>query len=292
MICLKASFPRAGTDHEAQRSKPHFIAPRTPSTLQQKREIFDHQHQIEARRPRYRLAPLAISQPPHSHAATMEPQPKRQKLNGSDETENITSALSPALDSSSTSTSHVKATSSISSPPSSTLPVKVLCPSGDLTLLVGKDPVHPFLVSRTVLTLASPVFRAMLTGNFSEATKKEIELEDDDARALLLVLQIAHLRFEEVARELMLTTLINVATTCDKYDMVAVCRPLIPGWVKKFTERDAGRLVFPSGAILWVYWAFGYESEFVVLADKLRMVATKDTVIKWKTTPPDFSGKF
>lgn len=82
------------------------------------------------------------------------------------------------------------------------LPVKELCPNGDLMLLVGKNPVHPFLVSRTVLTSTSPVFSAMLTGNFSEATKKEIDLEDNDAGALLTVLRIAHLRFHEVAGQI------------------------------------------------------------------------------------------
>jgi hypothetical protein len=44
--------------------------------------------------------------------------------------------------------------------------------------------------------MASPVFGAMLVGKFIEAQKNEIELEDDDPDAMLIILRIAHLRGE------------------------------------------------------------------------------------------------
>lgn len=88
----------------------------------------------------------------------------------------------------------------MSSPPASTLPVKILCPDGDLTLIMDEDPTHRFLVSRTVLTSASPVFRAIFSDIFSEATKNEIRIQDDDTVALLVLLQTAHLRFSDAIR--------------------------------------------------------------------------------------------
>jgi len=112
-----------------------------------------------------------------------------------------------------------------------------LCANPDLTILVGVDHVHRFLVSRNTLCMASPVFRTMLAGKFAEAQKEEIELAEDHPGALLIILRVAHLRLSEVRRKFLFShQLIDVATICDKYDLVAVCRPFVPGWVEAKLE--------------------------------------------------------
>jgi len=193
----------------------------------------------------------------------MEQQTKRRKLQHQPEMETSTSAVSPHLDNSTP--------SSQPSTPLVILPIQELCPNGDLTLLVGKDPVHIFLVSRTVLSLASPVFRAMLTGKFVEASKEVVELEDDDPDALLVVLRVAHFRYNEVHRKLSDSCLLQVAIICDKYDMVAICRPFIPGWAEPYLRQYSDQA---AEGKLWVAWVFGYEQEFTSLADRLRLVIT------------------
>lgn len=115
--------------------------------------------------------------------------------------------------------------------PANPPPVLTLCFDADLILIVGKNSgqAHRYKVSRHTLYMTSPVFKAMLTGNFLEATKDEIKLEDDEPEALLIVLRIAHFKYNEVRRTLSLPDLVKVATICDKYDTVPVCRPFVAG---------------------------------------------------------------
>jgi hypothetical protein len=178
--------------------------------------------------------------------------------------------------------------------------LKALCPDPDLTLLVGGElgPVHKFKVSRSALCLASTVFCAMLRGKFSEAKKVEIELEEDDPDALLIVLRIAHWKLSEVRRSLSKAQLVNVATICDKYDMVTICRPFVPGWVQGWLgSRSCGD--FEES--LWVAWVFGYENDFDRIANSLLLNITTDSIgdimhanvrLCEKTMPPDIVGKF
>ncbi|TID22680.1 V-type proton ATPase subunit D [Venturia nashicola] len=147
-------------------------------------------------------------------------------------------------------------------------PVITLCFDADLMLVVGEDhgQAHRYKVSRHTLCMASPVFKAMLTGNFSEAVKDEIVLEDDDPGALLLVLRIAHLKHSEVRRTLSLPDLVNVATICDKYDTAAVCRPFVAGWIDQWLPTSISK---DSFEVIWPTWVFGYDKQFVSLVDEL-----------------------
>lgn len=161
-------------------------------------------------------------------------------------------------------------------------PALELCLNADLTLLVGEAPVHRFKVARSTLCMASPVFRAMLTGRYMEARKEEIQLEGDDPDAMLIVLRIAHLRCSQVRRTFEAhSELANVATICDKYDMVAICRPFIPGWVETWLHKNN---YLDHENWLWTAWVFGYEKEFVRLATHLSMTITTDSEGNCKTS--------
>jgi hypothetical protein len=187
---------------------------------------------------------------------------------------------------------------------------------GDLTLNVGEDlngePTHRFRVSRHTMCMASPVWRAMLTGQFIEATKNEIPFVDDDPEALLLVLRVAHLKVHEVSRSLTLPQLINVATICDKYDTVSICQPFVGEWVQSWlldSLTQIGQTInrhLSAGCEgwLWVAWVFGYQKQFTELANLLRISIETDatgtcftkrglfqTKVLIANMPPDIVGK-
>lgn len=153
-----------------------------------------------------------------------------------------------------------------------TKPILELCSDGDLTLFVGEDlgPVHRFRVSRSTLCMASPVWRAMLKGQFSESVEKNVSFPDDVPNALLVVLNIAHLRFNKVPREVSYVQLVSMATICDKYDTVAICRPFIQDWVQLWLLNQKASLLQNNEHWLWIFWVFGYEAEFCELVDDLR----------------------
>jgi hypothetical protein len=181
----------------------------------------------------------------------------------------------------------------------SNLPIKELCNNGDLVLLVGEDlgPVYRFRVSRNTLCMASPVWRAMLSGEFIESKLNEIPFADDEPEALLLVLRIAHLRFHEIPQQLPDEKLVEVATICDKYDTVAVCRPFIRDWIAPWIKS---RRFMKEGneGFLWIAWVFGYRREFTWLAWALQFSIHTDEAgncrVKGKildhNMPPDLVG--
>lgn len=177
-------------------------------------------------------------------------------------------------------------------------PIIELCRDADLELVVGDVPAQRIRVSRTTLCMASPVFRAMLAGKFAEARLTKIRLEGDDSDAMLIVLRIAHLRFSEVQRSFRDDeSLVNVATLCDKYGMVAICRPFIPGWLD---DKHAFPFSCSNAESLWVLWVFGYETEFTKIAKKLSLSIYIDDRGNCKTPkhtlledlmPPGMTGK-
>lgn len=81
-------------------------------------------------------------------------------------------------------------------------------------------------VSSRHLTLASPVFHAMLHRKFSESNtlsltgSVEIPMPDDDPDAFLILLNILHGRIRKVPLAVDLETLTQIATLVDKYDIM------------------------------------------------------------------------
>lgn len=158
-------------------------------------------------------------------------------------------------------------------------PVIDLCFDHDLTLNIKTDngpTICRYRVAKPIMCIASPVWRAMLTGKFMEASvqNREIPFVDDDPEALLTVLRIAHHRTHEVTKVLELGQLVSIATVCDKYDTVAMCRPYIENWVRPFIaeqpESQPPYLRPGWEAWLWCAWVFGYEETFRQLVSKLQ----------------------
>ena len=104
-------------------------------------------------------------------------------------------------------------------------------PHGDLLLRIDcNDKQVAVHVSSKILSLASPVFKAMLSVKFAEGqgskdTDWTISLPDNDADAMTIVCHTLHYADTD-SDDVDLTLLEKVAEVCDKYNMAKAIR----GW--------------------------------------------------------------
>lgn len=97
-------------------------------------------------------------------------------------------------------------------------------PEGDLILKVGTDDKQQSIrVSRSVLKLASPVFKAMLGPNFAESDATVVDLPDDDPQAMRDLCKVVHLRTSELNMRDR-SWVLGLAVVCDKYQCTQQCR--------------------------------------------------------------------
>ncbi len=163
-----------------------------------------------------------------------------------------------------------------------------VAPTGDLRLLVthpkkgeadgtpSKDVTKTLVVSSTVMCLASPVWKAMFDpqGHFKEATwstsaaNREVAFPDDDPGALLVLLNISHLNFDQLPTTMEFDTLLNIAVLCDKYDMVKVIRPWIPKWAEPLRSHALER---GHEEYAFIAWTFGDQVAFDVVIRRMVM---------------------
>ncbi|KAL0257921.1 hypothetical protein SLS55_007089 [Diplodia seriata] len=147
---------------------------------------------------------------------------------------------------------------------------------GDTRILVrdGCDTYNKaFIVSSKALGFASNVWKKMQSGHFKEGQPgtdgiMTIFLPHDEADALTILLNIAHLRFDRLSRNpLPFDQLRALATLTDKYGATIMLRPWIKDWVGSlwgFGDWDAGQEEW-----LMIAWEYGYEDKFETLARDL-----------------------
>lgn len=93
------------------------------------------------------------------------------------------------------------------------------------------------------LTLASPVFNAMLSRNFKEgaalrsAATLELPLPDDDAGAVLILLSIIHVQTKKVPLEAGLKMLTRIAIIVDKYQLQTAVKLLSAIWMDRLKAK-------------------------------------------------------
>ena len=114
---------------------------------------------------------------------------------------------------------------------------------GDAVIEIG-DPkgakTHKFLVSTSVLRLASPVFSKMFGPGFAEGERLRddgfvhVKLEDDDVNAMRTILEILHHCYavDIDTRNPDSEALAQIAFCCDKYDCRAALRPWTYYWFR------------------------------------------------------------
>lgn len=169
-------------------------------------------------------------------------------------------ALSIATPSSNSSTSPIMA-----------LNPDMIDPEGDMFLHLSSNPLDPVQVVRVsskVLSLASPVFKAMLgpNSNIQEAQwlrdgnnkSPAIHLQGDNLKALLVVLQVAHLSVPMLPEKMKIDEFYELAIVCDKYDMAKVLVPWAKLWVcpEEYADDDTD--------LRWlvIAWVFRLEMKF------------------------------
>ncbi|KAK3394997.1 hypothetical protein B0H63DRAFT_533424 [Podospora didyma] len=95
----------------------------------------------------------------------------------------------------------------------------IIDPSGD----APTTPPATFLVSSCHLILASPVFNAMLTGKWAESAKTDgkfnLNAEDFDTNALVVVMNVLHLKNRNVPKSISMQMLAKIAIVVDYYQI-------------------------------------------------------------------------
>lgn len=126
-----------------------------------------------------------------------------------------------------------------------------------------------YLLSSRHLSLASPVFKAMLSGVWAEGKKDEsdglfhLQAQEWDSEALATVLNIVHGRWSLVPETTTLQKLASIATIVDYYDIRESMQLISSLWMKEFA-----RSLVPNSwcreTILWILvsWVFRHAEIF------------------------------
>ncbi|KAK4177139.1 hypothetical protein QBC36DRAFT_372454 [Triangularia setosa] len=142
----------------------------------------------------------------------------------------------------------------------------VLDDDGDLILVAGGRTFHNkavFKVDASALRRASPVWKAMLFGPWSESKPKDgskwlVRLPADDTDALTVVLGIIHNVYDSVPSDTITPTLMwKILVVCDKYDMTRILKP----WALSWSKHVRGLNTNYEKAI-FIAWELGDEAWF------------------------------
>ncbi|MCJ1453530.1 hypothetical protein MMC28_003877 [Mycoblastus sanguinarius] len=143
-------------------------------------------------------------------------------------------------------------------------------PAGDLVLLIGlEDEQKSVRVSSKVLTLASPVFAAMLSPRFAEGhalsdknneSVPSISLPDDDPEAVIWLCNALHFRQNADENLFCFPLLEKMAHLCDKYDLSGALSSWSHVWMQKWPGSKNGLDSYPK--MLWIAYAFRHDLAF------------------------------
>jgi len=165
-----------------------------------------------------------------------------------------------------------------------------------------------FNVSSNALVLASPVWKKFIYPPFAklrnengegetEEDEARLDFTEDDSDALVILLSIAHLRFDKVPQNLKYKVLLQVAVLCDLYDCVKLVRPWLAGWMEddKAEAKKVGQENW-----LFIAWVFGrvevFESLSLKLAYEMRIDSATGSCLNAvgslivEPLPPDIMG--
>lgn len=128
-----------------------------------------------------------------------------------------------------------------------TMDIEELDLDGNVVLVVEGESLcaKKFLVSSKVLGLASPVFAALFSRNFSEGNRiiegnrPEIMLKDDDPETMRQILRTLH--FKDPGDKTDPKMLAVLAIHCDKYACTEPLRPWVKVWSTGICADNPGR---------------------------------------------------
>ncbi|KAH0421642.1 hypothetical protein CcaCcLH18_13321 [Colletotrichum camelliae] len=136
---------------------------------------------------------------------------------------------------------------------------------GDITILVRNEKSSErdaLSVSSDAMRRASTVWDASLSGPFAEGQGKATTLDytEDATKAVLVVMDIIHLRFDRVPSTMSLRELKDLAVFTDKFDLTRIVVPWLPLWLDLHTMKidEKGS----ENDWLWIAWEYGLLSVF------------------------------
>lgn len=118
------------------------------------------------------------------------------------------------------------------------------------------------------LTLASPVFKAMLSRDFKESAALrsvgtlELPLPDDDPAALLILLNLMHWQTKAVPRGLKLDMLTRVAIMVDKYQLQTVMGIISGIWIDRLIHKIPQTWTEDLRRWMFISWVLQRPAEF------------------------------
>ena len=151
------------------------------------------------------------------------------------------------------------------------LPTTVLIDEdGDLEIVVGESNAVTFRVSTSALRRASPFWlkQMLCLGGWAWrqpeiGQKWSVELDEEDPKALRIILDIVHCRFDMVPSKPDLALLYSILILANEYEIVHVLRPWANAWVQvadvDIKGNDSGRGLVMS---TFVAWEMGHERYF------------------------------
>lgn len=171
-------------------------------------------------------------------------------------------------------------------------------------LWFGIAPSHAsvtFLVSSRHLVLASPVFKAMLTGGWSEGDKKDgqynIRAEGWDTEAFRTVMNVLHGRYRQVyykdAILNTLETLVRIGVIVDYYKIHEAFEPMAFLWTRTL-KFMAPSVSFSPEDILWIMisWVFKDGETFRQTTKAAILWGKGDIMAQGLPIPPPIIGRF
>lgn len=174
-------------------------------------------------------------------------------------------------------------------------------PDGDVLLAVGpsEDSHVLLLVSSKVLSLASPVFRAMFGPYFKEgqalreekyvlsrpepipapltigcrnpAKPLQLPLPDDDLSGVTILCNYLHHRHLSLPKSPSLDLVVGVARVADKYDCTAILRPVVAAWMRPYLFKASAepqlRDLLALACLFDDAWSFKTVTAQILLAN-------------------------
>ena len=153
-------------------------------------------------------------------------------------------------------------------------------------------------VSSRHLTLASPVFRAMLHRKFSESNtlrltgSVEIPMPDDDPDPFLILLNILHGRIRKVPLVVDLETLTQIATLVDKYDIMEPVEMFANFWFNNLKSTIPDHYTDDIPSWICVSSMFNKDEEFERTTRLAMREARREIPLAGLPVPPSVVGEY
>ncbi|VUC37152.1 unnamed protein product [Clonostachys rosea] len=156
-------------------------------------------------------------------------------------------------------------------------------PASDSFVYGPPDEVH-CKVSGSHLALASPVFRTMISGSWSESSimvangtqegsLRQLTSSEWDSEAICIMFHIMHNRYKSVPRGVGLKLLTSIATVADYYKCHEIFDIFLDEWISVLKRENSvpSRTVFGEDVVRWlsIAWVFARTDIFDLVSETI-----------------------